>query len=535
MLSSSFASWKKLTDHHKVVKSIHLKELFITDPRRSETFSLASGDIFFDYSKNRITQETLQLLFSLAKEAKVEEYKEKMFQGEKINTTEKRAVLHTALRKDQSLILDGEDVVQNVKHVLSQMEEFSQRVRHGDWTGHTGRRIRFVVNIGIGGSDLGPVMAYEALKFYSMREIAFYFVSNIDGTHLSEVLRICDPEETLFIIASKTFTTEETMTNAESAKKWLLESLGDKAAVEKHFVALSTNSEKVKEFGIAPSQMFVFWDFVGGRYSLPSAIGLSLMIAIGPDHFRSMLEGFAMMDKHFQEAPLEKNLPVILALLGIWYRNFFQTSTQAILPYEQYLNRFPSYLQQLEMESNGKSVTKEGEIVNYDTAPIIWGEPGTNGQHAFYQLIHQGTELVPADFIAFQESLNPLSDHHEKLLANCFAQAEALAFGKQPENLKKEGVEESLIPHKVFTGNRPSNTIFLPKLTPSTLGQLVALYEHKVFVQGIIWNINSFDQMGVELGKVLAKKILSELKDPSRALSHDSSTSTLIEKVRKSS
>jgi len=533
MLSSSFISWKKLTSHYQAIKQTELLELFSTDPKRVEKFSVTAGDLLLDYSKNRVTSDTMQLLMALAKEANLEKWREKMFLGEPINSTEKRAVLHTALRRSEPLIVNGDDVVANVKQVLSHMEQFSSQIRNGAWTGFTGKRIRSVVNIGIGGSDLGPVMAYEALKSYSQRDLSFHFVSNIDGTHLSEVVRTCRPEETLFIIASKTFTTEETMTNARSARKWLLDELADEKAVKNHFVALSTNSEEVTAFGIAPENIFEFWDFVGGRYSLPSAIGLSLMIAIGHEQFYSLLKGYEVMDQHFQNAPLEENMPVILALLGIWYRNFFHFSTHAVLPYEQYLHRFPAYLQQLEMESNGKSVTKEGEEVDYDTAPVIWGEPGTNGQHAFYQLLHQGTQIVPSDFIMCRETQNPISDHREKLLANCIAQTEALAFGKSYKEVEKEGVEATLIPHKVFKGNRPSNTILLPKLTPFTLGQLIALYEHKVFVQGIIWNINSFDQMGVELGKVLAKKIVQEIKDPHIEPEHDSSTNFLIKEVNK--
>lgn len=516
------------------MRNTHLRELFAQDSKRGTTFTLQAGDVYLDYSKNRVTNETLRLLLDLAREAHIEEARDAMFAGQKINTTEDRAVLHVALRnlKNNSILVDGEDVMPEVTAVREKMARFSTQVRDGVWKGYTGKTIRQVVNIGIGGSDLGPVMAYEALKQYSKRDISLYFVSNVDGTHLSEVLRVCDPEETLFIIASKTFTTEETMTNAESAKEWLLQALINKTAVGKHFVALSTNTEKVTEFGIHPDNMFVFWDFIGGRYSLPSAIGLSLMIAIGPAQFEEMLSGYEVMDEHFTSSPLEKNMPVILALLSIWYGDFFGAESYAILPYEQYLHRLPAYLQQAEMESNGKSVTKEGESITYQTAPIIWGEPGTNGQHAFYQLIHQGTQLIPADFIGFHTTLNPLGDHHTKLLANLLAQTEALAFGKTAEDLKKEGIEERLIPHKTFTGNRPTNTLLLPRLTPKTLGQLIALYEHKIFVEGVIWGVNSFDQMGVELGKVLAKKILLELKDSSQTFPHDSSTEELISKLR---
>ncbi len=484
MLVSKTPQWQALQEHFSHVKDQPISK----DSKRT----LKAGDIELDYSKHRVTDETLKLLYDLARGTKVEELRDAMFKGEHINTTEDRAVLHVALRARQR---------PEVKEVLAKMRTFAEQVRSGEWKGHTGKQICNIVNIGIGGSDLGPVMAYEALKWYSDRKLTVRFVSNVDATHFVEATRDLNPEETLFIIASKTFTTEETMTNAGSARDWLLESLKDDAAVIRHFVAVSTNTEKVQEFGIDPENMFEFWDWVGGRYSLCSAIGLSVMVAIGPDNFDQMLDGFQAMDEHFRTAPLEENMPVLMALLGIWYNNFFECQTHALLPYEQYLHRFPAYFQQGDMESNGKSVTKDGERVDYQTGPIIWGEPGTNGQHAFYQLLHQGTKLVPVDFIGFRESLNPLGDHHQKLLANMQAQAEALAFGREP----MEGQ-----PYRMYEGNRPSNTLWLPKLTPHTLGQLVALYEHKIFVQGVIWNINSFDQWGVELGKELAKKYLKQ-------------------------
>ena len=533
MSLTNLPEWKNLQEHFETIKDTHLRDLF-ADSNRADTFSLQVGDIYLDYSKNRITSETLVLFFALLRAVGVEKGIAAMFSGEKINTTEGRAVLHVALRNvsNTPILVDGKDVMPEVKRVLEKMKQFSEAIRTGAWKGHTGKRIKNIINIGIGGSDLGPVMAYEALKYYSDRNLTVRFVSNVDATQFVESTDDLSPEETLFIIASKTFTTEETMTNAYSAREWLLQSLHTEDAIKKHFVAVSTNAEKVKEFGISEENMFVFWDWVGGRYSLSSAIGLPVMVAIGAENFTKLLEGFHAMDTHFRSASLEQNMPVILAILGVWYNNFFTAQTHAILPYEQYLHRFPAYFQQGDMESNGKSVTKSGERVTYQTGPIIWGEPGTNGQHAFYQLLHQGTKLVPCDFLAFAQSNNPLSDHHLKLVANVFAQTEALAFGKTKEELVKEGVADSLIPHKTFLGNRPSNTLLLPQLTPYTLGQLIALYEHKIFIQGLIWNINSFDQWGVELGKVLAKKILAELKDDSSQLSHDSSTNSLIRKFQ---
>lgn len=511
-----------------------LRELFAKDPARAGKFSLQACGWYLDYSKNLIDDEILEKLLALCGEVGLRASIDAMFSGEKINKTEGRAVLHTALRqpKGAHVYVDGKDVIPEVQEVLEHMADFAKLVRSGKWLGHTGKPIRNVVNIGIGGSDLGPVMAYEALKHYSQRDITVRFVSNIDGTHIAESLRDLDAEETLFIIASKTFTTLETMTNAQSAKKWLLEKLGDEKAVSKHFVALSTNAEKVSEFGIDTANMFPFWNWVGGRYSLCSAIGLSLMIAIGPENFKAMLAGYHAMDEHFRTAPFEKNMPVIMALLGVWYNNFYGAESLAILPYDQYLSRFAAYFQQGDMESNGKYITKEGEEVDYQTGPIIWGEPGTNGQHAFYQLIHQGTKLIPCDFIGFAKTLNPVGDHHVKLMANYFAQTEALAFGKTKEQLTAEGVPPELIPHKTFKGNRPTNSLLAKELTPETLGQLVALYEHKIFTQGVIWNIYSFDQWGVELGKILAKKILPELENAEAPLAHDSSTNTLIEKFR---
>ena len=498
---------------------------------------LEAEGIFLDYSKNRITGETLRLLFELAEERGVAERRDAMFAGEKINVTENRAVLHVALRapRGERIDVDGEDVVPKVHEVLDRMSDFSERIRSGAWKGHTGRRIRNVVNIGIGGSDLGPVMAYEALRYYSQRDLTFRFVSNVDGTDIAEATRDLNPEETLFIVSSKTFTTLETLTNARSAREWLLAKLGDESAVAKHFVAVSTNAEEVSKFGIDTENMFGFWDWVGGRYSMDSAIGLSTMIAIGPENFRKMLAGFHALDEHFRTAPFEQNLPVLLGLLTVWYADFFDAQTVAVLPYDQYLKRFPAYLQQLTMESNGKSVTLDGARVDYQTGPIFWGEPGTNGQHSFYQLIHQGTRLVPSDFIGFSRTLNPLADHHDLLMANVFAQTEALAFGKTPEAVRAEGTPEWLVPHRVFEGNRPSNTILADRLDPETLGKLVALYEHSVFVQGVIWNVNSFDQWGVELGKVLAKRIADELQSETEPqLTHDSSTNALIRRYRNS-
>jgi glucose-6-phosphate isomerase len=529
-------AWKALQAHFQQIQGKHLRELFEADPTRGERFTAETGGIFLDYSKNRITDETLKLLVTLAEESGVREKIDAMFRGDKINITENRAVLHVALRapKTESIILDGEDVVPPVHAVLDKMSGFAERVRSGAWKGHTGKKIRNVVNIGIGGSDLGPVMAYEALKHYSQRDLTFRFVSNVDGTDFAEAVQDLDAEETLFLVASKTFTTLETMTNAHSARDWSLAKLGDEKAVAKHFVAISTNAKEVAKFGIDTENMFGFWDWVGGRYSMDSAIGLSTMIAIGPDNFRAMLAGFHEMDVHFRTTPFEKNLPVLLGLLTIWYTEFFDAQTVAILPYEQYLKRFPAYLQQLTMESNGKHVTLDGTKVNYQTGPIYWGEPGTNGQHSFYQLIHQGTRLIPCDFIGFYKTLNPLGRHHDMLMANVFAQAEALAFGKTADQVKAEGTPDWLVPHRVFEGNRPSNTILADHLTPEVLGKLIALYEHSVFTQGAIWNIDSFDQWGVELGKVLATRILGELESSSAPDgSHDSSTNSLIQRYRK--
>jgi glucose-6-phosphate isomerase len=530
-------SWKALESHHQEVAKRHLRELFAEDPQRGERMALEAVGLYFDYSKNRITDETLKLLFRLAEESGLPSRIDAMFSGEKINRTENRAVLHTALRapRDASIVVDGENVVPKIHAVLDKMAHFSDRVRNGEWTGYTGKRIRNVVNIGIGGSDLGPVMAYEALRSYTDRSMTFRFVSNVDGTDFAEAVRDLDTAETLFIVSSKTFTTLETMTNAHSARAWSLAGLGgDEASVAKHFVAVSTNAKEVSKFGIDTANMFEFWDWVGGRYSMDSAIGLSTMIAIGPSNFNDLLSGFHQMDEHFRTAPLERNLPVLMGLLSVWYNNFFGSQTVAVLPYEQYLKRFPAYLQQLTMESNGKHVTLDGTEVSYQTGPIYWGEPGTNGQHSFYQLIHQGTKLIPCDFIAFAKSLNPLGRHHDMLLANVFAQTEALAFGKSAEQVKAEGTPDWLVPHRVFEGNRPSNTILADKLTPETLGKLVALYEHSVFTQGVIWNIDSFDQWGVELGKVLAQRIVPELEsDVEPTLNHDSSTNNLIRRYRK--
>ena len=522
-------AWQALENHYQTIKDIHLRNLFDEDSQRGERQSVQAVGLYADYSKHRVTDETLRLLLDLARESGLEERREAMFTSEKINLTENRAVLHTALRapKDAHIILDGHDVVPDVHAVLDKMTDFTNRVRSGAWKGYTGKSIRNIINIGIGGSDLGPVMAYEALKFYTPRNMTFRFVSNVDGTDFVEATRDLDAAETLFIISSKTFTTLETMTNAHSARAWLADQLGDPLAIAKHFVAISTNAQAVAEFGIDTANMFEFWDWVGGRYSMDSAIGLSTMIAIGADQFRAMLSGFHQMDEHFRTAPLEKNLPVLMGLLAVWYNNFFDAQTIAVLPYEQYLHRFPAYLQQLTMESNGKSVTLDGQRVDYQTGPIYWGEPGTNGQHSFYQMIHQGTKLIPCDFIAFRQSLNPLGGHQDVLIANVIAQGEALAFGKTPEELKKENVPDWLIPHRTFEGNRPSTTIFAERLNPETLGKLVALYEHSVFTQGVIWNINSFDQWGVELGKALAKRIIPELSG-NVPLAHDSSTNTLI-------
>jgi glucose-6-phosphate isomerase len=528
--------WKALATHYRTARKWHLRELFKDYPKRAERMTAEAAGLFLDYSKNRVTPRTLKLLLQLADESGLRDRIDAMFRGDKINLTENRAVLHVALRapRSASIIVDGKNVVPEVHAVLDKMAEFSRRVRSGAWNGHTGKPIRNVVNIGIGGSDLGPVMAYEALKHYSARTMTFRFVSNVDGIDFVEATRDLDPAETLFIVSSKTFTTLETMTNAETARDWLLNGLGgDKQAVAKHFVAVSTNGQKVSEFGIDTANMFAFWDWVGGRYSMCSAIGLSTMLAIGPDNFRAMLDGFYQMDEHFRTSPFEQNLPVLMALLSIWYNDFFGAQTAAVLPYEQYLKRFPAYLQQLTMESNGKSVTLDGTAVDYDTGPVYWGEPGTNGQHSFYQLIHQGTRLIPCDFIAFGQALTPLGRHHDMLLANVFAQSEALAFGLTPEQVKAEGVPDWLVPHRVFEGNRPSNTILAERLTPAVLGALVALYEHNVFTQGAIWNIGSFDQWGVQLGKVLAQRIVPELESKEApTLDHDTSTNNLIRRYR---
>ncbi|HEX8103717.1 MAG TPA: glucose-6-phosphate isomerase [Solirubrobacteraceae bacterium] len=529
------AAWSALEAHFREIEPRHLRELFAADPGRGERLTLEAAGVFLDYSKNRVTDETLALLVDLAEESGLAERIEAMFSGEKINVTEDRAVLHTALRapRDARIEVDGHDVVPDVHEVLDRMADFADRVRSGEWTGHTGRAIRNVVNIGIGGSDLGPVMAYEALRRYSQRELTFRFVSNVDGTDFAEATRDLDAEETLFIVSSKTFTTVETMTNARTARAWALETLKDEAAIAQHFVAVSTNAEEVSAFGIDTTNMFGFWDWVGGRYSMDSAIGLSTMLAIGPEGFREMLAGFHAMDEHFRTAPLRENLPVLMGLLGLWYTDFFGAQTVAVLPYDQYLKRFPAYLQQLTMESNGKSVTLDGTRVDYETGAIYWGEPGTNGQHSFYQLIHQGTKLIPADLIGFAQTLNPLGEHHDLLMANVFAQAEALAFGKTADEVRAEDSEEWRVPHRTFEGNRPTNTLLLDRLTPAALGTLVALYEHIVFTQGTIWGINPFDQWGVELGKVLAKRIADELTSETEPeLDHDSSTNALIRRYR---
>jgi glucose-6-phosphate isomerase len=534
--STKLTAWQALEAHYPKVRDLHLRKLFADDPKRGERLAAEAVGIYFDYSKHRITDETLRLLLQLAEEAGLQARIDAMFRGEKINVTEKRAVLHVALRapKGHSIVVDGEDVVPQVHAVLDKMADFSNRVRSGEWKGHTGKPIRNVINIGIGGSDLGPVMAYEALRHYSRRNLTFRFISNIDGTDFAEATRDLNAEETLFIISSKTFTTLETMTNAHTARDWALQTLKHPASVAKHFVAVSTNAVEVAKFGIDTANMFEFWDWVGGRYSMDSAIGLSTIIAIGPKNFRAMLDGFHQMDEHFRTSPFERNLPVLVGLLTLWYNNFFGTQTMAVLPYEQYLKRFPAYLQQLTMESNGKSVTLDGTEVVCQTGPIYWGEPGTNGQHSFYQLIHQGTKLIPCDFIGFLKPLNPLGRHHDLLLANVFAQAEALAFGKTPQEVQAENTPELLVPHRTFEGNRPSSTILLERLTPEALGKLVALYEHSVFTQGAIWNIDSFDQWGVELGKALATRIIPELETGAkRQLKHDSSTNTLIRRYRK--
>jgi glucose-6-phosphate isomerase len=531
-------AWTALSAHYQKIKSVHLRELFANDPKRGERLTVDAAGIYLDYSKNRVTDETLGLLLQLAEQSGLRARIDAMFGGEKINTSENRAVLHVALRapKGQSILVDGENVVPGVHAVLDRMADFSNRVRSGAWLGHTGKRLRNVINIGIGGSDLGPVMAYEALKHYSDRAMTCRFVSNVDGTDLAEATRDLDPAETLFVVSSKTFTTLETMTNAHSARAWALAGLGgDQKSVARHFVAVSTNAKEVAKFGIDTANMFGFWDWVGGRYSMDSAIGLSTMLAVGPDHFRAMLEGFHEMDEHFRTAPFGQNLPILMGLLALWYNDFFGAQTAAVLPYEQYLKRFPAYLQQLTMESNGKHVTLDGKTVNYDTGQIYWGEPGTNGQHSFYQMIHQGTRLIPCDFIGFYKTLNRLGEQHDMLLANVFAQGEALAFGKTADQVKAEGSPDWLVPHRVFEGNRPSNTLLLDRLTPAALGKLVALYEHSVFTQGTIWGIDSFDQWGVELGKVLAQRIIPELTGASEpGLSHDSSTNALVRRYRAS-
>ena len=529
-------AWKDLQAHASEMKNTAIKDLFAQDPQRGPKLTLEAEGLLLDYSKNRIDDTTLQLFAALAEAVDLKGRTEAMFTGQKINITENRAVLHVALRapKDEKIVVDGEDVVPEVHKVLDKMSGFADRVRSGQWLGHTGKRIKNIVNIGIGGSDLGPVMAYEALKHYSDRSLTFRFVSNVDGTDFVEAVQDLQPEETLFLVASKTFTTLETMTNARSAREWTLKGLGgDESAIAKHFVAISTNAKEVAKFGIDTENMFGFWDWVGGRYSMDSAIGLSTMIAIGPDGFRDMLAGFHAMDVHFRTTPVEKNLPALLGLLTVWYTDFFGAETVAVLPYEQYLKRFPAYLQQLTMESNGKHVTLTGEHVKVETGPIYWGEPGTNGQHSFYQLIHQGTRLIPCDFIGFFKSLNPLGEHHDLLMANVFAQTEALAFGKTAEQVKAEGTADNLVPHRVFEGNRPSNTILAEELTPNMLGKLIALYEHSVFTQGVVWNIDSFDQWGVELGKVLAQKIAAEIEGTAE-LKHDSSTNNLIQRYRSS-
>jgi glucose-6-phosphate isomerase len=531
------AAWKALAAHHRQIRDVHLRELFAADPKRGERLAVEGAGVYLDYSKNRVTDETLRLLVQLADECALRDRIEAMFSGERINVTEGRAALHIALRapREASIVVNGTDVVPQVHAVLDRMADFSNRVRGGAWKGHTGKRIRAVVNIGIGGSDLGPVMAYGALKHYSERSIAFRFVSNVDGTDFAEATRDLDPAETLFVVASKTFTTLETMANARTAREWLLGGLGgERDAVARHFVAVSTNAAEVAAFGIDPANMFEFWDWVGGRYSMDSAIGLATMIAIGPDHFRAMLGGFHEMDRHFRTAPLAQNLPVLMGLLVVWYSGFFGAQTVAVLPYEDYLERFPAYLQQLAMESNGKSVTVEGAAVDCDTSPVYWGETGTNGQHSFYQLLHQGTRLVPCDFIAFGQPLNPVGAHHDLLLANVLAQGEALAFGRTAQEVRAESVPEPLVPHRTFEGNRPSNTLLLERLTPAALGRLVALYEHSVFTQAAIWNVNPFDQWGVELGKVLAARIGAEVAASGEpALRHDSSTNALIRRYRK--
>lgn len=531
---TQLSAWKALASHYQQIKDQHLRSFFADDPKRGERLTAEAVGIYLDYSKHRVTDETLTLLLKLAEESGLREHIDAMFRGDKINITENRAVLHTALRapKNATILVDGKNVVPEVHEVLDRMSAFADRVRSGQWLGHTGKRIKNVINVGIGGSDLGPVMAYEALRHYSKRDMVFRFVSNVDGTDFAEATVDLDPEETLFIISSKTFTTLETMTNAHTAREWSLKKLGDQKAIAKHFVAVSTNAAEVSKFGIDTANMFGFWDWVGGRYSMDSAIGLSTMLAVGPENFKKLLAGFHEMDEHFRTAPFAKNLPVLMGLLSVWYADFFGAQTVAVLPYDQYLKRFPAYLQQLTMESNGKHVTLGGDKVSYETGPIFWGEPGTNGQHSFYQLIHQGTRLIPCDFIGFAKTLNQLGNHHDLLMANVFAQTEALAFGKTPEQVKAEGTPDWLVPHRVFEGNRPSNTILVETLTPEVLGKLVALYEHSVFTQGAIWQIDSFDQWGVELGKVLAKNIISELEGEPTG-KHDSSTNTLITRYKK--
>jgi glucose-6-phosphate isomerase len=541
MMSASLApltrrpEWAALKEHYHKIEPLHLRDLFAADPTRGERLTAEAVGVYLDYSKHRITDGTLDMLVQLAELSGLHDHIDAMFRGDRINLTEDRAVLHVALRapKEQSILVDGEDVVPQIHEVLDRMADFADRVRHGVWKGHTGKRILHIINIGIGGSDLGPVMAYEALKAYSARDLTFRFVSNVDGTDFAEATRDLDPSETLFIISSKTFTTLETMTNARTARDWCLRALGEEQAIARHFVAVSTNAQEVAEFGIDTSNMFGFWDWVGGRYSMDSAIGLSTMLAIGPEHFRAMLKGFHAMDEHFRTAPFERNLPVLMGLLAVWYANFFGAQTAAVLPYDQYLKRFPAYLQQLTMESNGKHVTLDGRSVDYQTGPIYFGEPGTNGQHSFYQLIHQGTPLVPCDFIGMCQSLNPIGQHHDLLMANVFAQTEALAFGQTAEEVKAEGTPDWLVPHRTFDGNRPTSTILAERLTPETLGKLVALYEHSVFTQGSIWRIDSFDQWGVELGKVLASRIVPELEGAGEpTLRHDNSTNALIRRYR---
>jgi glucose-6-phosphate isomerase len=528
-------SWRALEEHHALTRDVHLRDLFAEDAARGERLVAEGAGIYLDYSKNRVTDETLRFLLRLAEESGVPERTEAMFRGDRINTTENRSVLHVALRmpRERSLVVDGVDVVSQVHQVLDRMAAFAERIRSGEWTGHTGKPIRNVVNIGIGGSDLGPVMAHEALRHYTRRDLTFRFVSNVDSTDFVEATRDLAPEETLFVVSSKTFTTLETMTNARSARAWALAALGDEAAIAKHFVAVSTNAEEVMRFGIDPESMFGFWDWVGGRYSMDSAIGLSTMLAIGAERFRELLAGFHALDEHFRTTPLERNLPVLMGLLCVWYADFFDAQTHGVLPYSQYLKRFPAYLQQLTMESNGKSVTRDGRRVDYETGAVFWGEPGTNGQHSFYQLIHQGTKLVPVDLIGFAKTLDPLGDHHDILMSNVFAQAEALAFGKTEDEVRAEGTPEAVVPHRVFDGNRPSNVLLAEQLTPQVLGALIALYEHSVFVQGAIWDVNSFDQWGVELGKALAQRIVPELTSADEPeLAHDSSTNALVRRYR---